>query len=232
MLMRSSHSILLISLLLLTPAVQADIITYEFFGSVIGEYDKETNTSGPPVLYDFGTEVSGTFLYDAETPASSTGLDPVPLGLNAIYGPLNGYLGAASSITGSIGTTTFSDADDGVVLLSDSSPNIIDLFLVHTGNTGLTPVSVGDYVLSGISIFSVGFEDYLVDGSLPTTIPLGELNTGVNLIFRDSTGDEQIVQAHGGGSIVAVPAPDSFLLLIGGALLIFSRYLQKNRVIR
>jgi hypothetical protein len=181
--------------------------------------------AGSGFLFADGTPVSVSFSYDAATPATST--NNVGVSDLSSYGHNSYYTGSLTGISGSVLGYSFSSGH-GDTVVADSSfsdPTSSDGIFHQTGrfaNSGspafssLSGFSIGDFTLIGVAAYIVGPKTLFPDQSLPTTLSgAGAANTGVNLLFVNSTGAYRTAQFWN-GTIAPVPLPAAFLFFASG----------------
>ncbi|MDJ0940308.1 MAG: PEP-CTERM sorting domain-containing protein [Woeseiaceae bacterium] len=218
-------------ILMLSATAAADPVPYQFSGSITGG-------AGPFVL---GTELNATFLYDTSIVPVATDVNGDDIGL-ATYGLVSIYLGGVSNFVADIAGVTFG-SDGTAVLVGDGTGDPSSgIFADARGESpGWTGLSINGFELLSFVMFTVGTADMLADQSMPAEWPNfadieGGVNTGLNMVFADSTGQIFVQNiwgnADGNVSITPVPEPATVALLaIGlfGTLLVRRRRLSISR---
>lgn len=170
-----------------------------------------------------GLSVSGTFVYDSETPLTVT----QPTGVEI-------YLGAVTAWTGTVGPYAFSDADGLSLALSgddafDFGGTLSDIFLFSMGAPGAGAAagfSAGGFTLDNVRMFWIenllpAVPDFIAGGGLLDSPPGfgGRLALDFGTIERD--GFTLPVNVFFDNLRVSrVPEPGSILLLLSGLLLL------------
>jgi len=233
--MKPRHLLLAAAVLSATSFVNATPVKYEFVGTHFAEVNATDLSLVSDYLFTDGTVVNASFFYDSNTPALLS--NQVDSGDLQPFGLLSIYANSTSNISGSIDGYSFS-ADTGTTIVGNSNVgdatfldgvfNIAGTINGDVVGTGFSGFELNGYTLTSSNIFSVGFNDYLADQSLPATLTNGPLNTGLNLIFADANHNERIVQFFGGDikPVASVPEPSPLWLLMAGMLGLFgfSRY--------
>lgn len=220
-----------------TSSVHATPIRYEFIGTHSAELNAADLSIASDYLFADGTAINASFYYDSATPALLTNQldsgDLQPFGLLSIYG--NSISNLSGSVDGytlsaATGTTIVGNSDVGDPTFLDGVFNLAGTINGSDVGTGFNGFELNGYTLTSSNIFSIGFNDYLSNQSLPGELTSGPINTGLNLIFADANHNERIVQFFGASisPVASVPEPASLSLITAGiaGLLIYKRRRQ------
>lgn len=207
--------------------------------SFYAQYTNEQNADYTPVtdrLFDNGTVISGTFYFD--TSAALVLSNAPATGDLSGYGLYSVYWGSLQQLSAQVGGHVFS-ADTGSTLVAnskDDTPTARDGVFNIAGNlngddvgTGFAGFSTGGFTLTSANIYSIGWQDYLGDQSLPHALTQGPINTGINLIFEDAAQHERTV-LFWYATLAPTPVPlPATGWLFGAALAGLLRTHRKNR---
>ena len=149
------------------------------------KYNYTTNTASlggnvPELSALFeGLSVSGSFVYDADTPLTFTSPEGFDL-----------HLGAITGWTGTVGGYSFADANDIslATIGDDTFAGILDFFLFSMGQPGTGPAdgfSIGGFTLDNVRMFWIetliaGTPDFISGPGLPRpdSNPRGAVGVG------------------------------------------------------
>ena len=176
-------------------------------------------------LFD-GLSITGTFVYDSETPLTTT----QPGGLEI-------YVGAVTGWTGTVGGNSFSDANDTSLAVSgddtfDFGGTLNDFLLFSMGPPGSGAAdgfSIGGFTLDNVRMFWIenllpGVPDFISGSGLIDPLPdfAGRMSLDFGTIERD--GITLPVNVFFDNVIVTrVAEPGSLLLLLGGLVMLALR---------
>jgi len=177
-----------------------------------------------------GLSVSGSFIYDSDTPATGT----VP------GGPVAGstiYLGSTSDLDGSVGAFSFSDPIGRAIVGDDRFLGSNDFFQLSADpliNSGAPPGAFGliGFEVAGFTLVNVrmnwiegqlGISDFLSDQNLPGVLPSFQGRLAFDFTPTQDPGVLSSVFFNG-LRVEQVPEPGTLALLVVGLLgLGFSR---------
>lgn len=225
---------------LLSNASFALPIAYDFSVSVLKEWqvDARVNSPDSEQIFADNTVMTGSFVYDNEV--SPYRVDVPSFSPNA-YGNQTFYT-AVSGFNATIGGYNYG-SDVSSVGMSNSDPSdvsVLDGFFIgggkygshEDGSSNLNGFTIGDWTLDAYVLFGIGNSDYLNDQSLLDIIEPAPMNSGMNLLFSNSAGEERIVQSWpleiSVVGPVSVPEPSSALLLMFGLLLAVRKRIAKK----
>jgi hypothetical protein len=177
------------------------------------QYTVEGNSDLSPVtnpLFHKGDSISGSFLFDASAPAVATNVPGT--GLLAQFGQYSVYLGSILQLTGTAGIHNFS-ADTGSTLVANSTNQFDGVFNLagtlngDTAGTGFSGFAIDGFSLKSFNLFNVGGQYELSSQSLPSTLTLGPINAGIDLVFEDAEHRERTVMFRSYVDVAEVPVP-------------------------
>ena len=194
------------------------------------QYNYTTNTASsagnvPELIAQFaGLSVSGSFVYDSDAPRTFTAPDGNDI-----------HLGAVTDWTGTVGSNSFSDADNSsVAIIGDETFSTgFDFFLFSMGAPGTgsaSGFSIGGFTLDNVRMFWIetlilGTPDFVSGPGLLDPIPTlpGRLALDFGTI---TTPDDRVLPVNvffDNLQVTRVPEPASLLLLLSGLLAIGAR---------
>ena len=214
-----SANVLLVLLLLCPFAAQSAPITYSF--------NTGTSPFGNPTLAPLfsGMSVSGTFDYDAASPATLI----VPSGIVA---GSTVYSGSTMNLSGSIGANAFSDLVGAAVVGDDKFLGFTPAtdFLQLSFQISGTGFDIAGFTLSAVRLFwiegQLGITDFLSDQSLPSVLP--DFQGRLALDFTSADGNASVF--FNGLTVAQVPEPATLSLLALGLLAL--AYRRRMRLAR
>lgn len=195
-------------LLLLCPlAAQSAPITYSF--------STGTSPFNNPTLAPLfsGMSVSGTFDYDAASPATLI----VPSGIVA---GATVYNGSTMNLSGSVGANAFSDLVGGAVVGDDKFQGFTPAtdFLQLSFQISGTGFDIDGFTLSAVRLIwiegQLGITDFLSDQSLPSVLPGFEGRLALD--FTSADGNASVF--FNGLTVAQIPEPATLSLLVLGLL--------------
>ena len=221
-----------LGILMLSVSALADPVPYEFSGSITGG-------DGP---FAIGTELNATFIYDTaiEPVATDINGDDIGPGLST-YGFFSIYLGGVANFVADIAGVNFG-SDGLAVLVGDGAgdPSSGIFADANPDAPGWTGLLIDGFELVSFVMFTVGTSEMLPDQSLPDVFPYyedleGGVNTGLNMVFTDESGQffVQNIFGNAGGNVSVRPVPEPAtlaLLAIGLFGVLLARRRQPARV--
>ncbi len=200
-------------------------------------YASEVNLDGSSIAagdYLFGDEaaISGTFLYDAETGATST--DQPPLGLGPT-GLVSFYNHSIQAISATVGGYSFGASSGGVLIGDANDDATLDSMFIRAGlfdnsavGSGFSGFTLGNYTLVSFDLYTFSTAAAASSQALPAVLGNGEFVTAVSLIFADDSDNQRLVQfGLGNIELAEVPVPASAWLFGSAALVLFGRKRQR-----
>jgi hypothetical protein len=219
-----------IATLIFATPTYATPVQYQFTAT---EHTEFVNVGNPLPIGGYiiagDVTVSGTFFYNADVPAirsNDTTLLSSNLGLASIYS------GAVTQFSGDVDGHLFS-FDSGFTVVGDSAagdpPHLDAIFNVAQLNSqpgvpatiNFQGFSIGDFTLTGLSVYRIGSSGLLSDQSLPAPTINGAIVTALRLIFSDSQSNPHYAD-FSGLNITAVPVPASGVLFMSGVCGLFA----------
>ncbi len=209
----TSRYLALVAVLMSSMAANAVPITYSF------------STGSTPfgdttlVPYFSGSSVTGTFVYDSDTPATTI----IP------SGPVAGstlYLNSTANLVGSVGLRSFSDPIGRTIVGNNKFQGSLDfLNLIADPNInsgapdsafGLDGFDVGLFTLINVRMFwiqgQLGIADFLSNQDLPNPLPDFQGRLALDFTLTDNPGQEFFV-FFDGFRVEQVPEPGTLALL-------------------